>query len=63
MNTQREQLIQTWLQATLQTDQFEINFWLEMRAFVAMPELSYKTKHICSWMRHLKKRLRPICRD
>ena len=26
MNTQREQLIQTWLQATLQTDQFEINF-------------------------------------
>ncbi|MDO3663335.1 aminoglycoside phosphotransferase family protein [Acinetobacter higginsii] len=26
MNTQREQLIQTWLQATLQSDQFEINF-------------------------------------
>ena len=26
MNTQREQLIQTWLHATLQSDQFEINF-------------------------------------
>jgi N-acetylmuramate 1-kinase len=26
MNTQREQLIQTWLQATLQSDQFQINF-------------------------------------
>lgn len=26
MNTQREQLIQTWLQATLQSDQFEIKF-------------------------------------
>ncbi|WP_332604721.1 aminoglycoside phosphotransferase family protein [Acinetobacter sp. ESBL14] len=26
MNTQREQLIQTWLQATLQSDQFEISF-------------------------------------
>ncbi len=26
MNTQREQLIQTWLQATLQSDQFEINY-------------------------------------
>lgn len=26
MNTQREQLIQTWLQATLQSHQFEINF-------------------------------------
>lgn len=26
MNTQREQLIQTWLYATLQSDQFEINF-------------------------------------
>ncbi|MCH7340447.1 aminoglycoside phosphotransferase family protein [Acinetobacter higginsii] len=26
MNTQREQLIQTWLQAILQSDQFEINF-------------------------------------
>ncbi|MFV5190858.1 MULTISPECIES: aminoglycoside phosphotransferase family protein [Acinetobacter] len=26
MNTQREQLIQTWLQATLQSDLFEINF-------------------------------------
>ena len=26
MNTQREQLIQTWLQAVLQSDQFEISF-------------------------------------
>src|SRR5574343_1892112 len=26
MNTQREQLIQTWLEAVLKSDQFEINF-------------------------------------
>ena len=32
MNTQREQLIQTWLQAVLQSDQFEISFWQEMQA-------------------------------
>lgn len=44
MNTQREQLIQTWLQATLQSDQFEINFLAEDASFRRYARIKLQNK-------------------
>ena len=56
MNTQREQLIHTWLTSVLENDQFQIAYLAGMQAFDVMLASSYKIKRICLWMHLLKKK-------
>ncbi|MBD1220190.1 hypothetical protein IDM30_08920 [Acinetobacter seifertii] len=56
MNTQREQLIHTWLTSVLENDQFQIAFLAGDASFRRYARIQLQNKHICLWMRLLKKK-------